>query len=381
MSWLPTTVLEVVVLVLGCLIGLIFAFSAWRGSTKDTPLKEDPRIKALLWGLGGLLVTLLGDWDGLLKGSTIDKPRLLSFYASGFLGVAIIAITSTAGVILVRSWWERRTNPSEYPEQPFHPVIDYLSYGYQYYMKEYQEAVIRKRARDSVIFKDFMGHYAVILAAHVALVGRYLDSPTPEVRKDSCKRLLEQICMVAEPYLKEGHEYYANANYMVAVPYKDTTEEERKSLHFGWGDPSRYSHLLILEDYAYPGTTAPGKFALPVEDPEKTNDYLELTLPGAPEAFLRKDALAVGGNISFDKRVPVEIQEKIKQYLARQKFTCFISLIIPGPGDYMPIGVVNIETNHQKILQAKEETRTELAKILQPFCMLLGVVLVKGKRR
>lgn len=283
-------------------------------------------------------------------------------------------------VILIRCQWERRRNAHAYPDQPFHPVIDYLSYGYQFYLTQYREAVARKQSSAVAVFKDLMGKYAVVLAGDIALVTRYLQLAGPGDHKNLCKQLLEQICTVAEPYIKEGADYSGNANYMIAIRYDEASEDQKKSAHFTWGDTGRYSHLLILEDYAYPAaTTAPAKFALPVEDPEKTKDYLEWTLPGAPEAFLRKEALAVGDKIVFGKHVPVEVQEQIKEYLARQNFTCFISLVIPGQGHGRPIGILNIETNHNKILHASEETQNELGKMLHPFCMLLGVLFGKEK--
>jgi len=69
---------------------------------------------------------------------------------------------------------------------------------------------------------------------------------------------------------------------MLAIPFASATQEQKSCLKFTFGEMDRYGHLLLLTQYAY--DKGEGPIALPVEDPNRTIDWTDWTLPGAPEA-------------------------------------------------------------------------------------------------
>ena len=59
-AWLLQHGIEILVVIAGLLMGVVFVIAGWRGSaTREISLKNDPRVKALLYGLGGFFTALI----------------------------------------------------------------------------------------------------------------------------------------------------------------------------------------------------------------------------------------------------------------------------------------------------------------------------------
>ncbi len=369
-----TTGLELAFALIGLFMGFVFALSSWRGSLKGGDLKSDPRVKSFVWAVAGLSVALISDWKRFI-GEDVDRVRLLCFYSIPLVVVALGIVLAITLTIRIRFSAMRKRSPAEYPAEPFSPALDYLYYGYQYYMERSREALEEKRndrLNKLLRFRDLGSRSANYLAGDILAVNQYLLKPTPELRAIRCRQILEHICLTVQSHMEPGTDPNLNASLMVAIPVAEATRAHRDSVRFAYGDHARYGHLLVLTEYAYP--RGQEHFALPVEDRARTPNWQEWVLLGAPESFLREKELVIQTqHLDFAERVPQDIREKIGQYFEGKGFRSFACLVILGDGALR--GIVNVESSEEHIFQTSKEVQNEVARQLQPFCTLLGLIV------
>ena len=367
--WLPDSYIEVIVALIGLVLGLVFGLS-WRASRKVAELGKDPRVRSFKWAFAVFIITFIGDLKRLLSVDQIDKPRLLFFYCVFFVGAWAVVLAISASQIYFHCRQIRTRRPQDYPSEPFHPVGNYLRYGHLYYEEEFRTGLERKHDDKLVQLRNFSAEVAHSLAAVILAVDHYIQQGRPgEIQKLVAQRLLEHICLVVKANSTANPKPAINANYMLAVPWKKATLEQKKGVMFG-REGHEYGHLLLLKEYAYP--EGQEHFVLPVEDPVLDPDWADWTLPGAPEAFLRKTDLVVQtAKLDFADKLPKQIRKSMQDYFSHKKnFRSFASLIVPGPEG--PRGIINVESSEEHVFQ---DAPDEIAKLLQPFCALLGVLL------
>ena len=343
---------------LGLLMGIIF-FVSWRGSsTKEISFKNDSRVKALLYGLGGFFTTLIADWKALLGGD-VDKKQLLILYGVSFGIVALLGPLVMFGFIWLKLELIKRRKPEECPGQPFYFALDYLIYGYRYHREELERLAEAARERRAE-------RRAEIYAAAATNLAALLLSPTTSVQD-----VLKNMCQIFKSHIAASEIPDVNANLMVSKPYSEATPEQLDRLKFKFGDESRYGSLLYLTDYAY--DKGEERIALPVEDSNRTPDWLNIVLLGAPEAFLRKRETVVNTRkLDFATKIPKTVREDMTQYFKGKGFKSFACLTVISEGSV--IGIVNIESSHELV---SDTIQVEVAKILQPFCAVISLILVK----
>src|ERR1700691_235628 len=78
-------------------LGIFYGFDGWRGSTEDLELKDSPRVKNLLWILGGAFSAIIGDVKAI--DATAKKPVLLLLYFAAFL-IGAVAVVAVWGIIV-----------------------------------------------------------------------------------------------------------------------------------------------------------------------------------------------------------------------------------------------------------------------------------------
>jgi hypothetical protein len=372
--WFPQHGIELLALVAGIVMGFIFVVAAWRGSsTKEVSLKNDPRVKGLLYGLAGFLAMLVADWKPLLGQGAVDKNRLVFLYGLPFIAVAVLGVSTIAFIIFLRFFWIKRFQPDEFPSAPFTPTLDYLHYGYRYHRAEYERASEKKQNERLTRFRQQAAQTATYLAALMLAVDSYRREPTEALQKNVIQRVLEYICLIVQARAQQGlPPPEVNANLMRAIALASATPAQKALMKFTWGDLNRYGHLLLLTDYAY--DHGQERFALPVEDPARSSDWIEHTLLGAPEAFLRKREIVVRTQkLDFAKKIPETVCHDIEQYFKGKGFKSFACLIVPGSSGLG--GIVNVESNGDHIFRDSDEMQNEIAKTLQPFCAVLSLIL------
>ncbi|HEV3383212.1 MAG TPA: hypothetical protein VG097_00275, partial [Gemmata sp.] len=76
-TWSDTNPVYAFGALVGLAIGAFYGFDGWRGSTADMEFKDTPRMKNLLWVLGGAVAALFGDIKAMDPKS--EHPRLLLY--------------------------------------------------------------------------------------------------------------------------------------------------------------------------------------------------------------------------------------------------------------------------------------------------------------
>ena len=314
----PANALEWIAAGFGTLVGAIFALD-WAVPRNLRSAISDPRLKSLKFFLGSFAIALIADWQKIAgSDSQIAKLHLLGFYAIPFLLSTALALLTMSCVI---GWEARRTRirtPDRYPDPPFHPVHDYLKFGYAHCQEEYE----RKRDQKGESEKKRGTEARLLLAASIQVLENCTDSRNSGI---VAQRVLEYVCLIARSYLG----YEINANYVVAVPYTSATVKQHAPVYYEFADKNRYEYLLVLQKYARPEGME--NFALPVD--RKVQGWEETALPGAPTAFLGRLPIVVDTEkLAFGKRVPKEIKKQIREYFRHKiSFKSFISIVIPGP--------------------------------------------------
>lgn len=358
--------LELAFGLIGALMGGVFVLSSWKGSVKGVELKNDPRIKSLGWAILGFFATVLGRWEKLLDVPELNRTGLLLAYTLPLLTVAIVGVVAIALVIFVRTvrLMPRLSKPSS---EALAFALDYLHYGYQYYQQEY--ATAEEGARDSELrrLRDIIAMAANLLAVDILAVHQYRVNSSDDLRATVCRSILQHICLIVQAFTSEKA---LNANVMLAIPVTKATQADWERTQFVYQDRERYEYLLMLRDYAYP--EGQEHFALPVEDRARVQDWLDWVLLGAPLAFLKQQGLVVRTHkLEFARRVPQDIRQQIQAYFKAKGFKSFACLVIPADG--RPRGILNVESHQEHIFQESEDVQNEIARLLNPFCVLLGL--------
>lgn len=359
-SWLVETGLPLLIALIGAFMGFVFVI-AWKGSaTRNVDLRKDPRVKGLLYGLSGFVTTLIADWKSLL-GQGVDKTQLLILYGFPFMIVGIGGVLLIALVIWIDLTWSRRKRFQEFPIQPFHLTLDYLHYGYAQYREEYERLVeVARNYHQQQRLERLRSLPADIFTNLAAMI----LSPSPSIQD-----ILRNMCTIIKAHSDDANLPDVNANLMVAVKFDRATEDQKRHLKFTFGDATRYGHLLMLTEYAY--DKGEERIALPVEDPNRTHDWIDWTLFGAPEAFLRnRETIVNVKHLDFAAKVPQTVRRQMREYFRGKGFKSFGCLTVIGKGSI--IGIVNIESSREF---GSDEIQNEIAKILQPFCAVLSLIL------
>jgi hypothetical protein len=353
-SWILQNGIEIVVFLVGLLMGVLFVI-AWRGSARDISLKNDARVRAILYGLGGFFTALIADWKGLL-GHDVNKTQLLVLYSLPFASLGVLGPLCIAAVIWFRLSQVKRKRPAEFPGQPFYLALDYFIYGYRYHRDEYDRMVESAYERKRELDADIASNLAALILS-----------------SDSVRDVLRNMCVVFKVHTSASESPEVNSNLMIAIAYAEATAEQKNRLKFKFGDESRYGYLLWLTDYAY--EKGEERISLAVEDPIRSQ-WEDTVLPGAPLAFLRTREVVVNTKrLDFAIKIPKNVQREMTQYFRAKGLKNFLS--VPVIGNKKLIGIVNIEFSNE----LAAGLQNEVVKTLQPFCAVLTQILLSGVRK
>lgn len=367
--WIFSNFTEPALLLLGFLLGLFYGFDGWRGSAENLPFNQTPRVRNLLWVVGGAFSSFAAS---LFYGD-VSRPRVLLFYLIGFIVGGLGSVVGWGILILFKYSYIRFRHPEDYPPQPFSPVFDYFQYGYHFVKKDYAEGLKRLNEQNSKKRRELLPAYAEQVSLAVAAVSSYLSDPTDKKRFDITRSILKAICAVMRLYHVQVRALSFNANCMVAYQRDDAPDEMAKRLKFAWGDLSRYDYYLSL--YAYAEPKGVQNFALPVEPKNDPHSWRKM-LPGAPEAFLINETIIIDNirKLSYADAIPFEIREEISVYFKKRRtfesFAC-VNIVYGG----RQVGVLNIECSTKNIFGRGQKHKDELQSLLFPFCFLLGFLI------
>lgn len=339
---------------LGGVMGLVYALTGWSTSSRVTDLKENPRVKNLIWAVITIVIILLIDPKIISVIGNIDKVAAFSGYTISFVLACVLCIIFN-GIII----WQRQGD--------MHAALDYAHRGYDFYKEKYADAAAAVVSIHEII-KSNANHLTLTTKA----VFRYLDAPDPAHQQTIINNILIAIYSVAVSYLR--HSDGVNVNYMIAKRYCDTSEGERGFLHFT-GKVGDLTHVLVLRGYAIDHHTEEG-FALGVPRNKKE------ALPGAPTAYMNSAEDVVSCVKSLAK-MPKNVKNEMKGYWNSKKFRSFLSLAIPCDygvvGERVRVGVINIECARDDFFSgAKEDYQKAFIAATEPYAVLLGKVLERS---
>lgn len=362
---------------LGACAGFLYVFFAWRDKpSSKADFKNDLRLKGLFWGAWGAFIVLIADWRRVAS-TVFDEPNirisrfaLFGAYIGGFLLGFIVVLFLVSLSILWDCFRVNRFHGNVLESENCTPVKVFLFHGYLEYKDTVKRAIELHRSRQAGEEKDAktLELIAAIESATEVIENqrdelsqrRRLTRETSDIlisaidiyrgfvlnkteAKEASRRLLKPIAQLAA-YYAGVESRYVNANYMVVQSAEVLTEEEIMTARFTFGEKKRYVEFLALRDYARPGTNF---IRLPVE-PTHIHDWAERALPGAPEAFARRQPTICNIKaIKFGKQVPKVIRDEQIKYFSELPFDTVISLPLLAPLDYnsdgWPIGVLNID--------------------------------------
>jgi hypothetical protein len=354
---------------IGLALGVLYGLDGWRGTAAELSFFREPRVKNLMWVLGGAFAGFIGS----LVFEDVSKARLLFYYFLLFIIGSSLVVVGWGVVILLTYTYIRLFHPDKYPPPPFSPALDYFFYGYRFVREEYAKGLVKLDEQVREKRQEFLPAYGSQVSKAAAAVSGYASDPSEWKRADITKTILSAICAVMHLYHFRSRGLSFNANCMIAYDKDSVTEPILKKLRFKWGNVQRYKHFLAL--YVYADDKGAQDFSLPVEDGNNP-DAGKNILPGAPAAFLVNETVVVDNinDLLYADGVPVEVRNQIDTYFkGRKSFQSFACLNILYGG--RQVGLINIESNRPNIFGKKQEHKDELESLLFPFCFLLGFLI------
>lgn len=363
---------EVLFILIGTLVGVLFGLDGWRGSADSTTLERTLRMRNLAYVVGPLLATFSAHliFGFLDEGS---KARLIAFYFSALLVGLLLIVGSTAIMLGIKFTYFKLFKPEFYPPPPFSPLADYVYYGYSHYYKNWKDALAQSR-RDAIEYrnKDVLPKYAELLAGALAMVSHFLNNKNEALRKDAIGRILRAMCDAVKAHRRTGGSIKINANLMTVYRVDERPELWRHKLKFYSGDLSDYSHVLLLDVYAYDEGSQ--DFALPVVD-KRVPQAEQKVLPGAPQALNENNTIVVDdtAKIQYPAYLSATLRSEIKVYFKKMRFKSFASLNVTKSGNH--VGIVNVDANVKCLFGKTEAEKDQVRHLLGPFCVLLGFLV------
>lgn len=83
----------IILTIIGCVIGYFYISAGFSQKDKPDSLKDDPRVKNLLWIIGPSVCIFTTDWNQYV--SDINKTELFKCYIGGVLGGIILTLLLT----------------------------------------------------------------------------------------------------------------------------------------------------------------------------------------------------------------------------------------------------------------------------------------------
>jgi len=388
----------------GLCVGVFYGFDGWRGDTAEVEFKDSPRMKNLLWVVGGGFATLIGDVKDLDAAASRGLV-LLAYFAVWVMAAAAVVIFWGIVIWISRLLASGRGRDKGY--RAGEAVSDYYFYGYRHYQAKLEaarEATRQAAAREAELAGQraeadraaaaaeearqraeaersaavaaeanqraeaardnqttrFHNAYVGQLALAISAIGPMDDAN----RLAIARSILGAIAAVIKSYHRDDSDSKGiRANVMLK---KDCNEDLRRRMRFV--DPAARAEVArCLELVAYDIAEDPPGIVLPVSDDQST------VLPGAPTALLNRFAVIDDtSQITYAEGVPQSIRDQIGSYFRQKAFRSFGSIQINGTAGVL--GVVNLEAAVPSVFGQNDDERRQVVRYLLPLCAALAIV-------
>jgi hypothetical protein len=361
----------------GALMGIILVLNGWserppaRGAMGE--LKTSSRARNILWIFGGGAASaLFGNWKMVFGKEGINNGNLLAVYIGSFFVAAFL--TFLVVILLICLDAASRRMLYAVPQL----VNTYLHYGNQGYtgdrdrLREERERRLQETWRQEAEEQKSVERRLTKLARHADVQKTFaalIHATKGQAAKgqgltsELIEEIMSTICSAAQSLAEVPEGLELRANLMRFVPVERASDQLASAALFRFGDLSRYTGYLVLERPA-------GRIVLPVE----TAANADLSLPGAPEAFVTdRSVITNKATISYRPRLPRKTRGDVEAYFARDEFrNCQSITCIIVPTSQEPIGVINLESSREHLVGEGPEVAGRICVALQPFASLLS---------
>jgi hypothetical protein len=362
------------VLLIGIVIGILYLHYAWKAPEKGVKMLESPKLKNLLWVLGGAFVTFAADFKAIDPNA--DKAILFYVYGGSALATFLLGWILCGGWIAIKTTWIKLRSPAQYPGEPFHPVFDFLFHSYEHYQKQFKLGQEAQNKTTADRYKEWTDRFLPLYSGNLVLCLQTAQTRLThgKVHTAEISVMLSALCAVILS-IYEDKERDIHARFLRSFPngqtgtreFSSTEEEALKKLRFARADSSKYEHFLTLEAANLDAKAE--AITLPVESLGNSNR----SLPGAPMAFatgedqLDDDIDKMKHSDGLDR----ETEKQVRDYFKKRGIHSLSSFVLRSPFDQRAFGVLTIESSHGHCLGETIERQKELRKLLRPFVSAL----------
>ena len=346
-------------ILVGIAAGFLYAVSGFRDTGKSQTLKDNARVKNLVYVAAALPTTLVADL-GKLPGADASLPLTL-YYVGSAIASALVSIFAIAATIVLMDGRLVKRDGRYGSIQPSALALVYIHSGFEAYRSVKADEIAKAQTR-VIPFHEALWNFNILLLGEK----QYLAAPSPAAKGFVIHQILAAISTLAQGSMAHLPNVKIASNYMLCVDPATATAQQLELLKFNVGTHDDCSSLLVLMTYEA-GVTAP-RISLPIR---KSRDYV---LPGAPEAFDSHQAQVMSRRVSFPTRskIPKPVQDEIRADFEKVKFESFLSLPLVK-GDSC-VGIVNIESRDGDAFASPADV-DRLVRALQPHCTLLTYML------
>jgi hypothetical protein len=374
----PDDWLEYIGVLVGMAMGILYGFGGFR-APRAGAIWNTPRVKDLRWMLGVAFASFIADFKAVHPAEHPDlKSHVFLFYVGGFFATAFLTILSMAVYIYADSKKLERQYPYDYPPVGFAPVPDYLTYGYSLYrtaLNEARETLKNEERSEYTYFKrDFIPLYLHMVDVAILEINYYVGDQKAR-RNEAIHAILATMSSVVLAYRRPRKDALSiDVSYMIAYDKSRFDRRFLEHMKFRWGHLDRYGHFLALKRFGEPITV--DTFVLPVEprDPKR----IKMVLPGAPDAYYRKETRIVADVLKDIKSerggIPPDIVEELKVYFKQKSVRSIASLNIIGRHEKQ-LGIVNVTSDQPEVFGKTQAEKDDLKSLLRPLVGLLGFLI------
>lgn len=351
---------------IGIVLGLLYAASGFTDPGKTDDLAKNPRVRNLLWLLGGALTVLLTDWK-LFSSAAITPEQRATFvatYAIFALSAAVGGVAVIAALIALSLNARARRNIA-FRDRIAELVLEYVQYGYRSYRTRFDRLEAVREPAHPAQAASQIGQILATLMVTTALERSRDDA---QLRDDTIDKVLEGIESMVRLFAPGADGLHLRTNYMARV--SEAGLQGARPL-FVDGPLSDYAGFLVLRRYK-DGRQA--DVCLPFEPTPRERRVL----PGAPASVTSKAACRI--NVAapeFRPGVPPALRADVKHFFKDVPYVSVLSAPLIWERDV--VGVVNVESSHVDLVDQGADMVERIAEALGPFCMILGELVHRGE--
>ena len=357
--------LEIFAGLIGILMGFLYAVSGFTDPGKVEEFSKNPRVKNLIWLLGGAGGVFLLDWK-IMAPEDVDahlRGALMFSYALCAIGAAIIVILGMSCFIFLSTEGLARRNPCLIGRSG-DLVLEYISYGYRAYRTRQEKLEAAGEAGGGG--PEALSAVGSTLSVLISATARDRGRGDP-VQRDL---LIDQALLAIESTVKLFATGVPNlelrTNYMAVAPFVRLGTTRQR---FVADAPQPDTKFLVLRRYRDQLAEA---FAIPIAA------VSEKQLPGAPIAAADGQACLLNPKrLSFRKGVPKATRDQVKAFFKGAGYGSVLSVPLIWERDV--VGVVNVESNHIDLVGKGSDMSRRIGIALAPFCVVLGELVRRAE--